>query len=467
MSDAVLNKLVERLESVTKRLESIEGKVGGGGGGSSAGGAAGGAGDDSASVAAFDALVSENLDKFTAASPAIHADVGEAAAKFNAAVAEMRKLLSVAAVSAAPSDADLPNVLKPLSTAIQDLTAFRDSKGKPSPVFDHLSTLSEGVACFSWVAIKPAPGPYVTQTRAGSEFYSNKLLKQARDNSDDNLKAWVTGVNGFLKGLEGFIKDHHRTGLTYAGKGNAASAIGSAPAAKPAAAAAPAKKPAAAGGARPSLGFAAELNKGNIGAAGFGLKKVSKDQMTHKNPALRAGGKVTEAPAAKKPVRRGVPNAEKLVALQGNKWVVEGQDGDTVTLGDGVESKHTVYIYANFNATIHITKKVNQVTIDSSKKVNLIVTDVISGIETINCSSVNIQVVNTCPTVQLDKVSGGNVVLSKESLATQIITSKCDAVNVSFPVEGQDDPKEEPIDEQFVSVIKDGKLHTEAVDHSD
>eukprot|EP00020_Sapocribrum_chincoteaguense_P007281 CAMPEP_0170749540 /NCGR_PEP_ID=MMETSP0437-20130122/10448_1 /TAXON_ID=0 /ORGANISM="Sexangularia sp." /LENGTH=465 /DNA_ID=CAMNT_0011088467 /DNA_START=35 /DNA_END=1429 /DNA_ORIENTATION=+ len=465
MSDAVLNKLVERLESVTKRLESIEGKVGGSGGGSAAA-SSGGAGDDSASVAAFDALVADTLTKFTAASPAIHADVGEAATKFNAAVAELRKLLSVAAVSAAPSDAELPNVLKPLSTAIQDVTAFRDSKGKPSPVFDHLSTLSEGVACFSWVAIKPAPGPFATQTRAGSEFYSNKLLKQARDQSDDNLKAWVTGVNGFLKGLEAFIKDHHRTGLTWAGKGNAAAAIGSAPAAKPAAAA-PAKKPAAAAGAKPALGFAAELNKGNIGAAGFGLKKVSKDQMTHKNPALRAGGKVTEAPAAKKPVRRGVPNAEKQVALQGNKWVVEGQDGDTVTLGDGVESKHTVYIYANFNATIHITKKVNQVTIDSSKKVNLIVTDVISGIETINCSSINIQVVNTCPTVQLDKVSGGNVMLSKESLSTQIITSKCDAVNVSFPVDGQEDPKEEPIDEQFVSVVKDGKLHTEAVDHSD
>ena len=75
----------------------------------------------------------------------------------------------------------------------------------------------------------------------------------------------------------------------------------------------------------------AELNRGE--EVTKGLRKVDKSEMTHKNPALRAGITVPSsigsgsAAAAKKPLKPTKPSAlagkkpTKFV-LEGNKWLI-------------------------------------------------------------------------------------------------------------------------------------------------
>lgn len=48
--------------------------------------------------------------------------------------------------------ADLGNLLKPLSDLIQQVQNFRE-KNRASPVFNHLSAVSESVPGFCWVAV--------------------------------------------------------------------------------------------------------------------------------------------------------------------------------------------------------------------------------------------------------------------------------------------------------------------------
>jgi adenylyl cyclase-associated protein len=78
-----------------------------------------------------------------------------------------------------------------------------------------------------------------------------------------------------------------------------------------------------------------------------------------------------------------------------------------------------------------------------------------------------LQVLETLPTVLLDQVDGATIYLSKDSLHTEIMSSKCTAVNVYLPPAEEDgDYTESNVPEQFRSYIKDGKLVTEIVEYN-
>jgi adenylyl cyclase-associated protein len=51
---------------------------------------------------------------------------------------------------------------------------------------------------------------------------------------------------------------------------------------------------------------------------------------------------------------------------------------------------------------------------------------------------------------------------------TEIITAKCSSINISIPVEGEEDGvfDEKPVPEMFRSTVKGGKLVTAIVEHS-
>ncbi len=96
-----------------------------------------------------------------------------------------------------------------------------------------------------------------------------------------------------------------------------------------------------------------------------GLKKVSKDQMTHKNPALRVSSVVKGVPkktgsSAPKAVAAAVKKPP-VCELQNKKWVVEYQDDNpNVTISD-TNSKQSVYVFRCTKTTIKVTGKVNSI----------------------------------------------------------------------------------------------------------
>jgi len=91
----------------------------------------------------------------------------------------------------------------------------------------------------------------------------------------------------------------------------------------------------------------------------------------------------------------------------------------------------------------------------------------VSAVDVIKCPGFALQVLGTLPTVLLDQVDGATVYLNKDSLSTEIFTSKCSSVDVYVPpVKGdEEDYTECNVPEQFRSYIKDGKLVTKIVEH--
>jgi adenylyl cyclase-associated protein len=137
----------------------------------------------------------------------------------------------------------------------------------------------------------------------------------------------------------------------------------------------------------------AELNKGEDVTKG--LKKVTSEMQTHKNPNLRSGGAV---PSTGKGATNGAGGAKAPVAkppkfvLEGKKWIVEFQEGNKDLKIEQVEMNQVVYMYACKNSTIQIKGKLNSIVIDSCVKSAIVFDSLVASVEFVNCRDCQVQV---------------------------------------------------------------------------
>lgn len=457
MSESVLLNAVSRLEAVASRLESLSLR----GSGAFAGGDTGVV---APFVTAFDDFLAGSFAQFVSLGSQIGGDVKNQLAIVDAAFKAERLVLEVASKSKQPSQADLFKVVQPVAEKIQAVQDFRENNRR-SAQFNHLSALSESVSALGWIAVTPAPGPFVKEMKDAAMFYTNRVLKDFKD-SDTKQADWAKAWIATLTELQDYIKQYHTTGLTWNPQGGDATSARSAPSA-PAAGGAPPPPPpgppppppppadhvaSSGGGSDSRTALFAALSKGE--AVTSGLKKVSDDMKTYKNPALRQGPapfKVTtpKPVAAPKPGAKSKEgNKPPLTELQNKKWVIEYHDGNKNIILDRVELKHAVYIYKCTNSVVHVKSKVNSIILDQCKKTGIVFEGVVSSLEFVNCQSMQGQVTGKVPTISIDKTDGCMIYLSKDSLDTVIVTAKSSEMNVLVPV-GDGDFREFALPEQF------------------
>ncbi|CAB3987279.1 Adenylyl cyclase-associated 1 [Paramuricea clavata] len=411
------------------------------------------------SVTAFDEIYNDKIAAYLELSAKIGGDVNTQAQLVKKAFAALRQLLCTAESSAKPSDASLPTVLKPLADCIGEISNFRDQNRK-SELFNHLSTVSEAIGALGWVSVSPTPGPFVKEMADAGQFYGNRVLKEYKEKDQDHVN-WVKSYQGIWTVMIAYIKQHHTTGLTWNAKG------GSAPAPPPPGGAPPppppvqAPAPVTSGGGGDASGRSALLDALSKGAdVTAGLKKVTNDMKTHKNPALRGSSKVpaTSGPAKSgskssaytpkpfqasrtggavtRPVSMKKPPKKELLGQK--KWIVENFENDRNIVIDQTNLKQTVYIYNCKDCTIIIKGKLNTVTLDSCKKTAVVVDDLIAGLEFVNCQSVQAQVNGEIPLVSIDKTDGIQVYLSAKSKQAEIVTAKSSEMNILVPTDSGD-----------------------------
>jgi adenylyl cyclase-associated protein len=226
-----------------------------------------------------------------------------------------------------------------------------------------------------------------------------------------------------------------------------------------------------------------QLSKGEAVTAG--LRKVDQSQQTHKNPSLRTSSAVpvrsdsqqSTSSRGKSPVPGKRPKPESMRTkkpprkeLDGNKWIIENYEGGP----DGVAEveidaaiSHSILVTRCSNTIIRVLNKANAISVDSSARVSLIIDSLVSSVDVIKTARFEMQVLGTLPTVLLDQVDGATVYLSRHSLATEVFTSKCTAVNVNVPGRDDDEDYSEcPLPEQIKTVIRDGVAFSEIVEHA-
>lgn len=112
--------------------------------------------------------------------------------------------------------------------------------------------------------------------------------------------------------------------------------------------------------------------------------------------------------------------------------------------------------------------KANQVTVENSSRLSLVVDTLVSTVDVVKAPNFALQVMGTIPTVMLDQVDGGQIYLSKESITTQIFTSKSAGINLNVISGPDDDYKEVPLPSQICSYYDEvkGDLVNEIVAHA-
>lgn len=350
------------------------------------------------------------------------------------------------------------------------------------------------------------PAQHVEDAASAADFYANKVLMEWRA-KDPHHATWVTSLKALLTALKEYCGQYFPAGPTWNSGGmplqgytpGSTGGAGTAPS-KPKAGRAPppppppppppglldqmaASKGVSAGeGGKSSDGSGgamaalfAEINKGT--AVTSGLKKVT-DDMKAKNRAAeeRTGtvpaGAVLLKAAAPAPARAsaGASAPARLECEQGRKWVVENFSGREDLVVADTEPKQTVYVYNCHRCTVQVRGKVNAITLDKCSKVGLLFDTVVSSCEVVNCTGVQVQFTGLAPTLAVDSSDGCQLFIPQAALqAVELTTAKSSELNVvalAGEGDGEAEPQEWAIPEQFVSRYVGGKFVTEPVQHS-
>jgi adenylyl cyclase-associated protein len=371
---------------------------------------------------------------------------------------------------------DLTPLFKPLVDSVKALQDFRNTK-RGTDCFNHLSSLSEGIPMVFFVG-NPTAKAHVDESFNAAEFYTNKLLVTFK-NSGDSGKPHVEFVKKYkdlAKELAVYVKAHQTTGLAFNPKGvetsDYKSGSSSAPAQKksgPPSGPPPPSKELSMPVKETTGGFNAgdlfsQINSLGNKEGGLGLRKVEKHEKTkYRDPNEKVEVVKAKTTSNKKKSRI---TGEGKMECAGDKWTVENYEGNT-SIDVNIESvKQTVYIRKCDNSLINIKGKCNSVFMDDCQRSVLVFDTVVAACELVNCQRAKIHVNGNIPTIMVDKTDGLNIFLCETSLDTTLITSKSSEMNVSIPV-GNDDFKEYPVPEQYVTVWDkaNNKLDTQTNSH--
>ena len=71
-------------------------------------------------------------------------------------------------------------ILKELQSTMGAVNDIREAN-RPSSLFTHLTTVSEGIAMLGWITVDPKPADYVTEVLDSAKFYGNRIIKEYKE----------------------------------------------------------------------------------------------------------------------------------------------------------------------------------------------------------------------------------------------------------------------------------------------
>ncbi|KAJ0055337.1 hypothetical protein NL108_015990, partial [Boleophthalmus pectinirostris] len=398
-------------------------------------------------VEEYDDIVSGAVAQYLSLSQKIGGDVQKHADMMKQGFAAVRQILVLASSHQKPSDSAMGTLLQPVSKVVSQVQNFRESN-RTSALFNHLSAVSESVGALGWITVAPKPGPYVKEMNDAAMFYTNRVLKDYKE-KDKTHTEWVKAYLSIWTEMQNYIKKNHTTGVAWSKTGPVASASAAAAPPPPPSGGCPPPPPPGppppamdlsgggdSGGDNRNALFAS-INKG--ADITKGLKHVSDDQKTHKNPNLRTGGGPVRSgpkPFSSGPKAAAPAQAQTLppvLELEGKKWKVENQENAQNLVISDTELKQVVYAFKCNKSTLQVKGKLNSITLDNCKKMGLVFDDVVGIVEVINCRDLKIQVMGKVPTISINKTDGCHVYLSKDSLSCEIVSAKSSEMNILVP----------------------------------
>jgi adenylyl cyclase-associated protein len=135
-----------------------------------------------AQIAAFDELVSGEVQAYVALSEKLGGLVAEQSASVVRAFAAERDFLVMSTKTKKPemTTPEYMEMLKDLQATIGAVNDIRVAN-RGSPLENHLMTVSEGIVMLGWVTVTPKPAGFVTEALNAAQFYGNRVSKEYKD----------------------------------------------------------------------------------------------------------------------------------------------------------------------------------------------------------------------------------------------------------------------------------------------
>ncbi|TVY56407.1 Adenylyl cyclase-associated protein [Lachnellula cervina] len=454
----------------------------------------------------FDTFLVGTVKKFVNLSDEIGGAIAEQASGVLRAFTAQRKFILITTKAKKPdqSSSQFLQLWKPIQEAATAVGDLRDAnRGKPT--YNQLSAVGESITVLAWVIVDPKPVKHVEEYLDQAKFWGNRVLKEYKE-KDPKQVEWIQAYYQIFKDLIEYIQHAFPQGIPWNPKGvSVEEAVKSVQQTQPsplspqaASAGAPPPPPPPPGPPPPPMKFDepkaapvtdsglgavfSELNKGE--AVTKGLRKVNADQMTHKNPSLRAGAtvptrsdsqsSVSSISRGKSPAPGKKPKPESMRTkkppvkkLDGNKWIIENFENETEPIEIEASISHSILITKCIKTVIIVKGKANAISIDNSPRLSLVIDSLVSSVDVIKSANFALQVMGTLPTILMDSVDGAQVYLGKDSMSTEVFTSKCSGVNLNIFGGEEEDYKEVPLPEQIRTVIgAGGKVISEIVEHA-
>src|SRR5204863_8560405 len=75
-----------------------------------------------------------------------------------------RDFIYITTQSSKPTTEIFSELMKPTQQSLNEVYEYKE-KNRPSPFFNHLCTVSEGIGALGWVTFEQKPAPYVGELR--------------------------------------------------------------------------------------------------------------------------------------------------------------------------------------------------------------------------------------------------------------------------------------------------------------
>ncbi|KAK2612873.1 suppressor of rasval19 [Conoideocrella luteorostrata] len=446
----------------------------------------------------FDQLISSSVGNYVKLSKELGGVIAKQAAEVLKGFQEQRNFLLITTKAVKPDAPVYQSLLKPINDALMAVTELKDSN-RPHPMYTQLSAVADGIMMLAWITLDSRPHKHVEESLSSAQFFGNRVLKEQKDKNPKQVE-WVQAFYQVFRDLAEYIKQNFSSGITWNTRGEPAqdamkflseqisqhdpSIVGATPVPPPPPPPPPGPPPvldikSEATSTTSLKGLDAVFSDLNKGAdVTRGLRKVDKSEMTHKNPSLRAGNIVGDqngSSRGKSPAPGKKPKPESMRVkkpakkeLDGNKWTIENYDKELKPIEIETSLSQSVLISRCNNTTVILRGKANQVTIENSTRLSLVVDTLISTVDVVKAQNFALQVIGTLPTVMLDQVDGGQIYFSKETTGTKVFTSKSSGINLNVLSGPDDDYKEVPLPSQICSYYDEekGDLVNEIVAHA-
>lgn len=87
------------------------------------------------------------------------------------------------ATKAKKPDVQSASYMEILTELQHEMGAVSDIReaNRASPLFNHLTTVTEGIQALAWITIDPKPATYISDTIPSAQFYGDRILVSYKD----------------------------------------------------------------------------------------------------------------------------------------------------------------------------------------------------------------------------------------------------------------------------------------------